>query len=172
LDPGSATLSGPEHFGWRLSEAITEGEVQGKPRTARRGSGKARVAGDDAAKARDGPQKRADPARTARPRANGGSRKRAHPQQLPRLASPPPSAPGAAPDGLAHHVRIAEGGTAMGWPEHWAAAGEARIALAPAAEPAAASVAHPRTVAQGGAAPQRATLLRRLGGLLGGRRDV
>lgn len=159
-DPGSATLAGPQDFGWRLSEAITEGDPQGKPR-ARRGGAKARAALEDAARAREGSQKRPESPRAGRPRANGGAKKRAA-TQLPRLPSPPVAA-GA--DVLARHAPIADGGNAMGWPEHWAAAGEARVAFAPAAEPVAPPAAQQRAAPQ--RAPQRSTLLQRLAGLVG-----
>src|SRR5262249_23436817 len=116
-DLDATALNGSEHFGRRLSEAITQGDVQGKGRSARRTGGKAAAS-----------------SRAARAKANGGAKKRAA-TQLPQRKSVPPGN-GAAADIAAAHLPPpgAGGGGPVGWPEHWASAGEERIGLAPADE--------------------------------------
>ena len=146
-DLDATALNGSEHFGRRLSEAITQGDVQGKGRSARRTGGKAAAS-----------------SRAARTKANGGAKKRAA-TQLPQRKSVPPGN-GAAADIAAAHLPPpgAGGGGPVGWPEHWASAGEERIGLAPADE-------RPRPSPPPlGSAARPGTLLQRLADLISGKR--
>jgi len=144
-DPGATTLNGPEHFGRRLSEAITQGDVQGKGRTARKGGGKA-----------------AGSSRAARSKTNGGSKKRAA-TQLPQRKSVPPTSAALA-DNAAAPLPAPGGGGPVGWPEHWASAGENRAELALAEQRP-----RPSTPPLGSAA-RPGTLLQRLAELISGKR--
>jgi cell division protein FtsZ len=154
-DPSAPTPTGPEHFGWRLSEAITEA-ASPKSRGARRGGARARTAAADAAGGADGPQPRVEPTRSAR-RPAAATRKRAAP--------PPRPAPPAnhAEDG-ARPGPVLAGGNGVGWPEHWAAAGDPQNRMAPAGVEGGSSPRRPEP------APFRSTLLQRLAGLVSARR--
>jgi len=154
IDPSAPMPTGPEHFGWRLSEAITEAGSP-KPRGARRAGARARTPADPAGGA-DGQQVRAEPTRAAK-RPAAATRKRALP---PRPAPSPPAdhgEDGARPGPLAS-------GNGVGWPEHWAAAGEAQARIAPGAVEKSPSSPRPEPV------PFRSTLLQRLAGLVSARR--
>ena len=151
-DPRAPMPTGPENFGWRLSEAIGEAGSP-KPRGARRAGARVRPAADPAAGA-DGPQVRAEPTRAAkRPAA---MRKR---PPTPR-PEPPPAERGE--DGA--QGPLLASGNGVGWPEHWAAAGEVQARIAPGAAEKSSSSPRPESV------PFRSTLLQRLAGLVSARR--
>lgn len=127
-----ATLTSPipmgkEHFGLRLTEAVTERSAQGKPRSGRRSSMKARAVPDDGATIHEGPPpkiseqasidhtttnttgRRRASTQAARSKATSSSRYRG---TTDRTARPPAS--------VARHVDI-------GRPEHWAAASQTQV---------------------------------------------
>jgi cell division protein FtsZ len=157
---GPAALATSQHFGARLADAITEVGSQGKARATKKRSARTRSAADDAARTAQGPGKRSEPPRGARPKPIEGAKKRTA-TQLPRLQS-----------AMANIERLGDpapvrrpsdmGASTVGWPEHWAGASEAQAVVAPR-EPTTAS-------AQPHAAPQRSKLLQRLADLVGGRR--
>jgi cell division protein FtsZ len=144
-EPGATTLSGPEHYGWRLGEAIAQSDVQDKSRTARRTGAKAAAS-----------------ARAGRPKTNGGSKKRAA-TQLPQRKSAPPTTATIADDALAQ-PSLPGGGGPVGWPSHWASASEDKVAPALPEYP-------PRSSpTQDSSAVRHGTLLQRLADLISGRR--
>jgi hypothetical protein len=161
-DVGSATPNHPDQFGRRLAEAITEGNTPGKARSTRKGGATARSAPGETARTREGPQRRAEPRRATRPKANGGAKKRAA-TQLTELKHGPPTSAVAEGDGVVSHFP-AMVSNAAGWPEHWAGAREAQMAVAQAADPIMTSSRQRPSPAH------RSTLLQRLASLVGGRR--
>ena len=141
-DQDTTTLGGRENFARQLSEAI---DVQGKSRTGRRTGGKAAAS-----------------SRAARAKANGGARKRAA-TQLPQRKSVPRTSP-AVSDIAAAQMPPPERAGPVGWPEHWASAGEDRSGLL---QPQQRSRPSPPQL---GSATRPGTLLQRLADLISGRR--
>ena len=162
------SVTGPEQFGRRLTEAIIQRDAQGKPRTSQKGRGRARAQGD-AAKKKEGPQKLPGQPPVAR-----GKRGQAAKSRGPGLESRFPPAPDRAEQAenraLVRRAPVADGGAAVGWPEHWARAGETvasgQQAAARPSEPSVVPLRQPE-------APQRkATLFQRLAGLVGTKREA
>jgi cell division protein FtsZ len=158
---GSAAPTGPGDFGRRLTDAITEGGSAGKPRNARRGGARARQPAGDPAKMPDGTQMRTEPTRATRPRPNGGTKRRTPP---PLPASALPTTVGVEDAVPARRPPMPSSNHAVGWPEHWAGAGDPQALVAQVVAP---STASPLRQPSG---QQRFTLLQRLAGLVGGRR--
>jgi cell division protein FtsZ len=159
-----------DHFGRRLTDAITERNTRGKGRSGgKAGGGRTRAGGPgDAAKiGGDGQATATEQLSGARTKGNGAAKRRAPPKAA---ARPPP-----VPRGMVHAEsspleRAAPmavgGGGPVGWPEHWAKAGEANGG----------THASPPPATNGGAghsAPQeqplarRPTFFERLAGLVG-----
>ena len=119
-------LNSSEHFGRRLTDALTERGARGKARSGGKGNGRARTSPSDAAKITEEAPTAVEQPSPARTRGNGAARKR-----------PPVKAvrPTALPRGIireevsylerrAAPVVDAVGGNAsLDWPEHWANGG-------------------------------------------------
>jgi cell division protein FtsZ len=164
-DPEAGTLTGPEQFGWRLTDAITAGNVQTKARGTRKSSARSRSAPGGSAGPVDGLPKRSDPRRGG-PSKPGPSLRKRSATELPRLKPAPPDSTeveaGALPRSSPPTLETA---TIVGWPQHWAGTDEPQR-IAP-------QVAVPSSLpARQQQSPQRLTLLRRLAGLVGGKRVV
>src|SRR5262249_418119 len=144
-DQDATMLGGQENFARQLSEAITQGDVQGKGRTGRRTGGKAAAS-----------------SRAARAKVNGGARKRAA-TQLPQRKSVPPTSP-AVSEIAAAQLPPPERAGPVGWPEHGASAG--------AGPPGPLQPQHRSRPSppQLGSATRPGTLLQRLADLISGRR--
>lgn len=103
-----------EPYGRRLTEAITERGPGNKARTASGKAARARARAVDAAKIREVPSTLPEQLPLARTKEGGGAKRRA-------------SSRGAGLKPIDHPTRatlLPEGGGPVGWPEHWAKAGE------------------------------------------------
>lgn len=166
IAPADATA--PGKFGRRLNDAITERTPPGKTGSGQRSRGKGRTVAGDAP--RDGPPGLSRPP-PARGKKGGGAKGRPASQNA-RI--PPP------PDRTTSQVEasrfvsrppvVVESGAVVGWPEHWANAGETvgRVPEVAARPPGPLVVA----VLPAEAPRRRASLFQRLAGLVGTKREA
>jgi cell division protein FtsZ len=152
MPPGQA--ASPEAFGSRLSEAITERTVPGRAAAGSRTRGKGRSTAGNG-KLREGPPRLSRQSPAARSRNGGGGKGRAAREP----SEPRPAQP-----------QALESGGAVGWPEHWAKAGEAAGRAREAAARSPPPLVVPARPAE--ALPRRAKLLQRLAGLVGSKRET
>jgi hypothetical protein len=126
--------TGKEHFGRRLTEAITEGSAQGRPHSGRRGSTKSRALPDDAATIRKGSRpKISEPASIESTKTNTTARRRGSTQTA-RSKVAPPSQFTERTDQTARPPALVAG-QGIGWPELWAATSETQVTTRSAAIP-------------------------------------
>jgi cell division protein FtsZ len=156
-------IATPEHFGRRLTEAITERDPQGKARTIQKGRGKGRnTAAGAATKAREAPP--ALPGQPLAPRKKGaGARKRVGGQDADSQHMLTVAARRKSEDHrfVQRALTVEGGAAAVGWPEHWAKAGA--VGAGAQDVPAGTSRLSP---------PRKTSLLQRLAGLVGTKREA
>jgi hypothetical protein len=112
-----------DEFGRRLTEAISERDPQAKARASQKGRGRDRRAPGDAARRRDGPPKVPSQPPVVRSRKNSGAKKSALSDEV--QFQPLQNDIRQAGDGLRElRTPVAEDAGTVGWPEHWARAGE------------------------------------------------
>jgi cell division protein FtsZ len=154
----SSIPPGKDHFGRRLTDAISERTAQGKPRGGRRSNTKARAAPHDGATIREAsPPKLSEHTAVEHAKTNTTTRRR-----TPTQAARPKVAPSSQyPEASERTVRppaLAAGH--VGWPEHWAAASETQATARSAAIPT------PLRPPSGQPTQRRASLLQRLANLV------
>jgi cell division protein FtsZ len=155
-------IATPEHFGRRLTDAITERDPQGKARTIQKGRGKGRNTAGAATKARE-----ASPALPGQPLAarkkGAGARKRVGGQDADSQHMLTVAARRKSEDHrfVQRAIAVEGGAAAVGWPEHWAKAGA--VGAGAQDVPAATSRL---------SSPRKTSLLQRLAGLVGTKREA
>ena len=166
----SPDLNSTEHFGRRLTDALTERGVRGKARSGGKGNGgKARTSLSDAAKIAEEAPMAAEQPSPARTKGNGAARKRP-----PVKAVRPPALPrGIIREEVSYLERRAApvveavgGNASLGWPEHWANGSEVagELHMRPAQARPAGAVASASPEQQRDA--RRPTFFERLAGLV------
>ncbi|KAB2919240.1 MAG: cell division protein FtsZ [Hyphomicrobiaceae bacterium] len=161
--------SGPELFGRRLTEAIIQRDAQGKPRAGQKGRGRGRSAQGDAARKKEGVPKLPGQPPVARGKRGQAAKSRG-PSLEPRFPPAPDRATQTENRALVRRPPAADASAAVGWPEHWARAGEAVAS----GEPVTVRPAEPSVVPlrQPEAPPRKATLFQRLAGLVAAKREA
>lgn len=152
--PRPLTVS--ESFGGRSTDAISERSPRGKGRSA---NGKGRAKLSDVEKNRDLPSEQAS---VSRAKGTGGAKRRAPTQGL----QPEPMQQSMAHPKRTQSAHMPEGSGPVGWPEHWAKAGESADGVfEPTMQRPVASAS-----SQAQAPARRGTLFQRLAGLVNARR--
>jgi cell division protein FtsZ len=152
-----------ERFGRHLTEAISERDPQAKGRASRGRAKERRAAGETDVKKEVRPKL---PRQPPMPRQRkGSSSRKAAAATAPAFQQLANDTLAAASERRERHQPPAEGAAAVGWPEQWASTGET-------SERAEARETAPALQRQPAPDPPRTTLLRRLAGLVGTRRDA
>jgi len=167
ITAGADTTPGP--FGRRLTEAIHDSDTQGKARANQRGRGKGRRAQGDASMSEAPPKLPGQPP-TARAR-KGATAKKGLLNEASRFPAAPVETERPERKRRAEPPPAPQLPAAVGWPEHWAKAGEANSREQEEVAPGR-SQPPPLLPRHTEPQPRKARLLERLVGLVGIKREA